>query len=120
MAVKKDVMNIEKKQTIDNLYKSFKEKKKEVYKKVADDLNSSRRREVKVNLSKLQTLKNIKDDSIVVVSGKILGSGNLDKNIVVYSYSFSKTAKEKLKNNLKNLNDFSKDKIDFKKVIIIK
>lgn len=120
MAVKKDLMNIEKKHTIDGLYKAFKDTKKEVYKKVADDLNSSRRREIKVNLFKLQNLKNVVDGTIVVISGKVLGVGILDKKITVYAYSFSKSAKEKLKNSAKTLVDFSKDKIDFKKVIVIK
>jgi large subunit ribosomal protein L18e len=120
MAVKKDLMNIEKKQTIDSLYSAFKEKKKDIYKKVADDLSSSRRRNIKINLTKIESLKNVSDGSIVIVSGKILGVGTLNKKVTVYAYSFSKSAKEKLKTNAKNLLDFAKDKIDLKKAVIIK
>jgi len=54
------------------------------------------------------------------VSGKILGVGTLNKKVTVYAYSFSKSAKEKLKTNAKNLLDFAKDKIDLKKAVIIK
>ncbi len=120
MAVKKDLMNIEKKETLDKLYTSFKSSKKEIYKKVAEMLSSSRRMTISVNLSKLQKLDNVKEGSIVIVPGKVLGVGDLNKKITVYAYSFSKSAKEKLKNNAKNMNDFAKDKIDFKKCVIIK
>ncbi len=120
MAVKKDVMNIEKKEVIDVFYKTFKEKKKDVYKKIAEMIETSRRRMISVNLSKIQKLKNVLDDSIVVIPGKVLSVGTLEKNVLVYAYSFSKSAKDKLKEKLKPITDFTKDKIDFKKVVIVK
>jgi len=120
MAVKKDLMNLEKKQTLDNLYSVYKSSKKEIYKKVASMLESSRRNMISVNLSKLEKLNNVIEGSIVIVPGKILGVGNLEKKITVYAYSFSKSAKEKLDKNAKTFDDFTKDKIDFKKCVIIK
>lgn len=120
MAVKKDLMNIEKKETLDRLYKTFKSSNKDIYKKIVEVLSSSRKNSVSVNLSKLEKLANVKEGAIVVIPGKVLGVGDLNKKITVYAYSFSKSAKEKLKNNSKSLDDFLKDKIDFKKCVIIK
>jgi len=120
MAVKKDLMNIEKKEMLDNLYLAYKKDKKDIYKRVAEILNSSRKNNVSVNLAKLEKLKNISDGSIVVVPGKVLGVGNLNKKIVVYAYDFSSSAKEKLSSSAKSLSDFVKDKIDYKKAVIIR
>ncbi len=120
MTVKKNLKNIYKKEIIDLLYKAYKEKKKEVYKRTAEILDTAKRREVSVNLSKLDSLKNINDGSIVIVAGKVLGVGFTNKKIVVYAYSFSKTAKEKLKSNAKSLIDLTKDNIDVKKTVIVK
>lgn len=120
MAVKKDLMNIEKKEMLDKLYLTYKKNNKDIYKRIAEILGSSRRKSVSVNLSKLEKLSNVSEGSIVVVPGKILGVGNLNKKITIYAYSFSSSVKEKLKNNCKSLDDFLKDKIDYKKAVIIK
>lgn len=120
MAVKKDLMNIEKKDIIDKLYKTFKSNNKPIYKKIAQELSRARKRNVSVNLSKLQKLKTLKQDSIAVVPGKVLGTGSLEKDLVVYAYSFSKAAKEKLNKNARSIDDFLKQKINFKKCVIVK
>ncbi len=117
--MKKDVMNIEKKGIIDLLYATGKQKKKEIYIRVAELINVSRRRENKVNLSKLETLKIVKDGAIVIVPGKLLGSGVLNKKIIIYANSISESAKTKYK-DIKSIKDFCKDSIDYKKAIIIK
>lgn len=120
MTMRKNKMNVCKKETIDVFYKKYKESKKNIFKRIADVLDTSRRREVSLNLSKLDSLKNVVDGSIVIVPGKVLGVGNTEKKIVVYAYSFSKTAKDKLKESAKNIVDFTKDSLDYKKCIIIK
>jgi len=117
--MKKDVMNVEKKNMIDILYQTSKTKKKEIYSRVADILNTAKRRAVKVNLVKLEKLELVTDGSIVIVPGKLLGTGVLNKKVTVYAYSFSSSVKEKLK-NIKSLKDFCKDTIDYKKTIIVK
>lgn len=119
MTMKKDVMNFEKKSMIDLLNQTSKTKKKEIYSRVADILNTAKRRAVKVNLVKLEKLDLVKDGTIVVVPGKLLGTGILNKKIVIYAYSFSSSVKEKVK-NIKSLKDFCKDTIDYKKTMIVK
>jgi large subunit ribosomal protein L18e len=119
MTMKKDLMNIEKKGIIDLLYATSKQKKKEIYVRVAELINVSRRRENKVNLSKLQTLDVVKDGAIVIVPGKVLGSGILNKKITIYANSVSESTKLKYK-GIKSIKDFCKDSIDYKKAIIIK
>ncbi len=119
MTVKKDLKNIEKKEVIDNLYSAYRENKKNIYKTVAETINGSTRKNIAVNLSKLHKLKNVKEDSIVIIPGKLLGTGSTTKKIKVYAYSYSKAAKEKLI-SVKTLKDFCKDKIDYNKLVIIK
>lgn len=119
MTIKRDSKNNQKKEVIGNLYMASKDKKKEVYRRIAELLEKPSRTNINVNLSKLEKLKNVVDDSIVVIPGKLLGTGALNKKIKIYAYSFSKTAKEKVK-SVKDLNDFAKDTVDFKKVVIIR
>jgi len=119
MTMKKDLMNIDKKAIIDLLYATSKQKKRDIYVRVAELINVPRRRENKVNLSKLQTLDIVKDGAIIIVPGKVLGSGVLHKKITIYANSISESAKEKYK-GIKLMKDFCKDTIDYKKAIIIK
>jgi large subunit ribosomal protein L18e len=119
MTIKRNSKNNQKKEMIEKLYLTYKAKKKDVYKRLAELLNVSSRTNISVNLAKLEKLKNVVNDSIVVVPGKILGVGILNKNINIYAYSFSKTAKDKVK-SLKSLDDFCKDNINYKKVVLIR
>jgi large subunit ribosomal protein L18e len=48
-----------------------------------------------INLDEIS--KNIKDGDKVVIPGKVLGAGELNKKISISALSFSETAKEKLK-----------------------
>jgi large subunit ribosomal protein L18e len=118
--MKKLNKNLEKKEIISKLYETCKSKKKEIYLSIAKELEKSNRKEVKVNLDKLEKLKYIKEGDIVVIPGKVLGTGILNKNIIIYSYNCSKVASDKLKSNIKNLNDFCKDNINYKVAKIIK
>jgi len=62
---------------------------------VAKLLSSSRSKYSSINLSKLEEATT-EGDTIVVI-GKVLGSGNLNKRIRVCALGYSKEAKEKLK-----------------------
>jgi large subunit ribosomal protein L18e len=115
-----ETKNKELKKIIDLLYTTSKQKNKDVYYAVAKELEKSNKNKAKVNLVKINNLKNIVDTSIVVVPGKVLGYGDTTKKPVVYAQSFSKTAKDKLKNNAKTLVDFCNDKINYKNIVIIK
>ena len=119
MTMKKDKMNIEKKSMIDLLNKTSKDKKKDIYARVAEILNTPKRRSVKVNLAKIQSQKVVVDGGIIVIPGKILGTGVLTKKVIIYAYNVSESAKTKFK-SIKTLKEFCKDTIDYKKTIIIK
>ena len=60
---------------------------------LAQKLSSSTRKQSKVNLDELNKLKENK----VIVAGKVLGKGSIQKKIEVAALSFSKQAEEKLK-----------------------
>ncbi|MFH1637456.1 MAG: 50S ribosomal protein L18e, partial [Candidatus Woesearchaeota archaeon] len=61
---------------------------------VADKLESSRRINPEVNLSKLNRV--CKDNETVVVPGKVLSSGSLSKPLTVVAANFSMAAIEKV------------------------
>ena len=65
---------------------------KPVWKKVAYELSTSRRKKIEVNLSKLD--KYLTEKSVVMVPGKVLGSGVLSKKGVVAAFAFSATARK--------------------------
>src|SRR3989344_334775 len=63
--------------------------------RVARYLSASTRMMPEVNLTKLE--KHSEAGDIVVVPGKVLGSGSISKKITVYAFKFSEQAIEKLK-----------------------
>lgn len=73
---------------IENLMKE----KKALWKRVAKELSRPRRKRVEVNLSKVDAFAN--DGSTVLVPGKVLGSGNMNKKITVAAFTFSRSARD--------------------------
>jgi len=69
-------------------------KKKEKWFEVAKILSGPRRKNVNFNLNEID--KNIKKEEIVVIPGKVLSSGELNKKVKIVALSFSEKAKEKL------------------------
>jgi large subunit ribosomal protein L18e len=69
-------------------------KKKKNWLEVAAMLSSPRTKRVNINLDKINN--EAKGGEIVVVAGKVLSQGELDKKIKVVALSFSKMAKEKI------------------------
>ncbi|MFH0738051.1 MAG: 50S ribosomal protein L18e [Candidatus Micrarchaeota archaeon] len=65
---------------------------KPIWKKVAYELSRPRRQRVEVNLSKVDDFA--ADDAIVLVPGKVLGSGVLSKKATIAAFSFSDKAKQ--------------------------
>jgi large subunit ribosomal protein L18e len=68
--------------------------KVKLWKRVAEDLESSNRRQRVVNVYKLS--KNAKENETILVPGKVLGSGDLDQAVVVAAYKFSDEAEKKI------------------------
>lgn len=65
-----------------------------IWRNVAERLSSSRKRRVTVNVSRLN--RYTKRGEIVVVPGKVLGSGRIDHSINVAAFAFSDKARSKI------------------------
>ena len=65
---------------------------KPIWKKVAYELAKPRRSRVQVNLNKIERFT--KDSEVILVPGKVLGSGRLSKKATVAAFSFSEGAKK--------------------------
>jgi len=76
------------------LKKESREKQANIWLDVAETLNKSRSLRVAVNLSSIN--RNTKKNEVIIVPGKILGTGTLNHPITVAAFSASEKAKEKL------------------------
>ena len=70
-------------------------KKKEAWNEVAELLSGPRRKRINLNLNELNEIETGNKD-ILVVSGKVLSEGNVDKKLKVVALNFSERAKGKL------------------------
>ena len=70
-------------------------KKNNKWLKISEILSSSRKRRINLNLEKLNSL--IGNEKIIVIPGKVLSQGDLDKKIKVVALDFSEKAREKIK-----------------------
>ncbi len=77
------------------LKKQSREQKARVWHDVAENLSKSRRARISVNLSRIN--RNTEKKDIVVVPGKILGTGNLNHALTIAAFGVSATAEKKLK-----------------------
>jgi large subunit ribosomal protein L18e len=81
-------------QLIRLLKKEGREKQAGIWLDVADHLAKTRSQRISVNLSRIN--RNTKRSDVVVVPGKILGSGSINHAVTVASFSASEKAKAKL------------------------
>ena len=91
-----------------------------LWKRIALDLERPTRNRRAVNLSRIN--RYTKENEVIVVPGKVLGSGNLNHKLTISAYQFSEQAKDKLEKNgsqIVNLLDLSKEKPNGKKIRII-
>ena len=89
--------NIQIESLIRELKKKSIEEKVKLWKRIASDLEKPSRRRRIVNLFSLD--KNTKDNETVIVPGKLLATGELNKKITIAAFSVSKEAKNKIKKN---------------------
>lgn len=73
----------------------LKMQKAKLWKQVAYELERATRKRREVNLSAVQRFA--KDGETVLVPGKVLSAGNLQKKVTIAAWSFSTAAKEKIK-----------------------
>jgi len=66
-----------------------------IWRRIAYELEKPTRKRRIVNLSKIE--KYGKENMIIVVPGKVLGSGDITKKLTVAAWQFSESAKEKIK-----------------------
>lgn len=71
------------------------EKKVPLWKRIAVELEKPTRRKREVNVFKIE--KFARNEEIIVVPGKVLGSGAISKKVTVAALSFSDSAKDKIK-----------------------
>lgn len=76
------------------LRKEGKELDAQIWVDLADRLNRSNRSRAELNVSQLN--RNTDEGSIVVVPGKVLGSGRLDHPIKVAAFDFSARARRRI------------------------
>jgi large subunit ribosomal protein L18e len=70
-------------------------KKHDSWKEVAELLSVPRRKRINLNLNELNGLE-VEEKDILVIPGKILSEGNIEKKLKIVALSFSERAKEKL------------------------
>ncbi|MCH8003278.1 MAG: 50S ribosomal protein L18e [Nanoarchaeota archaeon] len=105
---------------IGELKKRSNEQSVNLWKRIASDLERPTRNRRAVNLSRIN--RHTKENEIIVVPGKVLGSGMLNHKLTISAYQFSEQAKDKIeKANAKiiPLLELSKDKPNGKKIRII-
>ena len=83
---------------LDNLIMELKKRSSEqavnLWKRIAADLEKPTRQRRVVNLSRIN--RHTKENEIVVVPGKVLGSGSLNHKLTISAYQFSDQAKDKI------------------------
>ncbi|MCW4049932.1 MAG: 50S ribosomal protein L18e [Candidatus Bathyarchaeota archaeon] len=83
------------KDTISALEKASEESGKAIWKALAEDLDTAKRRRVAVNLSRIE--RHVSEDEVAAIPGKVLAAGRLTKPIKIAAFSFSEGALEKIK-----------------------
>lgn len=86
--------NIHLRRLIHTLRKAAREHHAPVWRRVAELLEKPTRSRIEVNLSRIN--RHAEDGEVVVVPGKVLGSGVLEKRVVVAAWSFSADASKKI------------------------
>ncbi|MFW6230536.1 MAG: 50S ribosomal protein L18e [Nanoarchaeota archaeon] len=95
--IKMKKTNIQLQSLIEEMKKTSSEEQANLWRRVAGDLEKPTRGKRVVNLSRLNRFT--KENEVVVVPGKVLGTGDLAHKLTVAAYSFSESAKEKINSN---------------------
>ena len=82
-------------QLVKELKSASKKNEAPIWSKIAKNVLKSNSNKRTINLKKIDALT--EDGSAVVISGKILGTGNLSHKVLVSSFSISNSAAKKIK-----------------------
>lgn len=105
---------------IGELKKRGNEQSVNLWKSIASDLEKPTRQRRVVNLSRIN--RHTKENEIIIVPGKVLGSGMLNHKLTISAYQFSDQAKDKIEKagaEIVPLLELSKEKPNGKKIRII-
>ena len=91
--------------TLKILKKASKENEAPIWAKVADFVQKSRSNQKTVNLNKID--ETTEDGNAIVITGKVLGTGNLSHKVSVSSFSISNSAAKKIKESGGEILQFS-------------
>jgi large subunit ribosomal protein L18e len=80
--------------TIWSLHNAFKRNKAPLWRALQDELAGPRANRREINVRRLAEIT--KADEVVVVPGKVLGTGNLGHKLTVCAFSISETAAKKI------------------------
>lgn len=78
-----------------HLIMNLRKTKKRIWRTIAEQLRKPRRTRTAVNLSKIN--RHTEEGNVVVVPGKVLGSGLLNHKISIAALVFTKQARERIK-----------------------
>lgn len=102
---------------IEELKKHSTNEKSSFWKRIVKELQKSTRKVREVNLDKLNNVT--RKDEMVFVPGKVLGKGDLNHKLTIAAFSFTESAREKLKGNIISVYDLMKKDPKGKKIRII-
>ena len=83
--------------TLKILKKASKENDAPIWEKVADYVQKSRSNQKIVNLKKIE--ESTEDGNAIIITGKVLGTGNISHKIILSSFSISNSAAKKIKDS---------------------
>ena len=86
---------------IQNLKKTAIEQKVNIWKAVATELEKPARIRRIINVDRINRVCN--DKEVIVVPGKVLGTGDLNKSLTIAAFSFSESASQKINQKGKTL-----------------
>ncbi len=87
--------NIHLRNLITELNKLSTNQKSKIWKSIATNLKKPTKQKRIVNLFKINKLA--KNNETIIVPGKVLGNGELQKKLIISAFNFSKSAIEKIK-----------------------
>ena len=92
--------------TLKILKKASKNNDAPIWAKIADYIQKSRSNQRIVNLKKISEIT--EDGNAVIITGKVLGTGNISHKVSLSSFSISNSAARKIKESGGEVLDFSK------------
>lgn len=111
--------NVNLKKLIADLKSLSTKEKVNIWKRIAQDLSRPTRIRRRVNLKQINRVVN--DNDTIIVPGKVLSYGELDKKITIAAYQYSEGALEKLSKKAKvlSIRDIMKENPKGKRLRII-